>query len=167
MPSTPSSTSVADASTPSGNTLGGATAYYCCQCQNGPQSVLLCPICVHCGHYGCNSCGADPTENISDRKIAPATAAEILVCTNASNVDSTHQRLPSATPSKSPVHKIPDMDVTPAICGHFSDEELTDGGGYIWFCCMCTDGPMTCAIHAACTNCAHERCRRCDVEPQK
>ena len=167
IPSTPPGTPVAGASTPSGNTLGGATTYYCCQCKNGPLSIRLCPACVHCGHYGCGLCETDATENISDREIAPATAAEILVYTNvSSNVDSTHH-LPPATPSRSPIHKIPDMDVTPTICGHFSDEEPTDGGGYIWFCCVCEDGPMTCAINAACCSCGHERCGRCVVEPQK
>lgn len=155
-------------STPSGNTLGGATTYYCCNCRYGAQSILLCPVCINCGHHGCDMCETDATENISDREIAPATAAEILVCTNASsNVDSRHQHLPSATPSRSPVHKIPDMDVTPAVCGHFSDEEPADGGGYVWFCCNCRDGPKTCTIQPACCNCGHERCGGCTIEPQK
>lgn len=168
IPSTPFGATVGGASTLSGNTLGSELVYYCCRCRYGPQLVSLYPSCINCEHHSCGCCETDTTEKISDRGIAPATAADILGCTNASsNVDSTHQHLPSTTPSKSPVHKITDMDVTPAICVHFSDEKPIDGGGYVWFCCNCGDGPMGGANNLACSDCRHQRCSSCAIEPQK
>lgn len=33
-----------------------ATAYYCCQCSDGPKLYEVQPVCINCSHHACGSC---------------------------------------------------------------------------------------------------------------
>jgi hypothetical protein len=156
------------ASTPSFNTLGEPTSYYCCDCGFGPQSMVLCPQCISCSHTGCSRCKSDATEKNSGREIgASAAAVERVDFTDvSSDVSLTFQR-PSPTASATTrLEGIPDMNVTPAVHGLVINGHPADGGSN-WYCCQCGDGPNNMSLITGCCMCGHNKCGCCLIEPQK
>ncbi|OCK94611.1 uncharacterized protein K441DRAFT_677447 [Cenococcum geophilum 1.58] len=150
------------ASTPSFNTLGGPTDYYCCGCGFGPQSINMCPKCINCGHTGCSSCESDATEGISGREIgASATTVERVDFTDvSSDVNLTFQR---PSPTAFATTRLEGTN----IHGLIFDEEANDSEHFTWYCCSCGDGPMGTANNAGCCECGHWRCEMCSVEGGK